>query len=436
MDILILGGTVITMDEEKGVLGEGSILIRDNRIEFVGNRSEGESFSADRVIEARGKYILPGFVNMHCHMFQVLLRTVGADMILLDWLKTVIWPIVPKMSYQDVYNGALLAIAENIKSGVTTIMEMHYGNPHFEAVLKAFEDTRIRGFLSRGFYEIEAYAPLRERAEDVLDDLERLMEKYDNVMPGPMHPCFVSNDLLVAAKELADRFGRNYYTHLAESEPDVQLLVKREGKRDAELLYDLGILDQKFIGVHACKLNDREISYLGETRSNTVHCPTSNMYIADGVSPVIELKKRGVNVCLATDGPASTGRQDLFSEMKTAALLHKVYHDNPAIISAEDVLKMATVNGAKALGIKAGVIKEGYLADLTVLDMWKVNTVHSYDPIGAVVYSATPENVDTVIVDGKILMEGRRLTLLDESEVLKKGYETAERLLSSKGKMR
>jgi len=421
------------MDEDKGVLKEGSVLIRKNKIEFVGSRSEGESFSADKVIDAKGKYILPGFINMHCHMFQVLLRTVGADMMLLDWLKTSIWPIVPKMSYRDVYNGAVLAIAENIKSGVTTIMEMHYGNPHFEAVLKAFDDTRIRGFLARGFYEIEAYEPLREKAGDVLEDLRLLMEKHDNVMPGPMHPCFVSNDLLVAAKELADRFGRNYYTHLAESEPDVQLLVKREGKRDTELLYDLGILDENFIGVHACKLNDREISYLGQTRSNTVHCPTSNMYIADGVSPVIELMGKGVNVCLATDGPASTGRQDFFSEMKTAALLHKVYHDNPAIISAKDVLKMATVNGARALGIKAGMIKEGYLADLIILDMWKVNTVHSYDPIGAVVYSATPENVDTVIVDGRVLMEGRRLTILDEEEVLKKGYETAERLLSSKG---
>jgi len=432
LDTLILGGTLITMDDEKGVIKEGSVLIRDSRIEFVGSRSEGESFSADRVIDAKGKYILPGFINMHCHMFQVLLRTVGADMVLLDWLKRVIWPIVPKMSYEDVYSGAMLAIAENIKSGVTTITEMHYGNPHFEAVLKAFEDTKVRGFLSRGFYEIEAYEPLREKSDDVLDDLRRLMEKYDNVMPGPMHPCFVSNDLLVAAKELADRFGRNYYTHLAESEPDVQLLVKREGKRDAELLYDLGILDERFIGIHACKLNDKEISYLGETRSNTVHCPTSNMYIADGISPVIELAKKGVNVCLATDGPASTGRQDLFSEMKTAALLHKVYHENPAIITARDVLEMATVNGARALGIKAGVIKEGYLADLIILDMWKVNTVHSFDPIGAVVYSATPENVDTVIVDGRILMEGRRLSFLDEDEILKRAHETAEKLVSGR----
>ncbi|RLG45999.1 MAG: amidohydrolase, partial [Thermoproteota archaeon] len=134
LDTLILGGTLITMDDERGIVKEGSVLIRDNKIAFVGSRSEGESFSADRVIDAKGKYILPGFINMHCHMFQVLLRTVGADMMLLDWLKKAIWPIVPKMSFEDVYNGAVLAIAENIKSGVTTIVEMHYGNPHFEAV--------------------------------------------------------------------------------------------------------------------------------------------------------------------------------------------------------------------------------------------------------------------------------------------------------------
>ncbi len=362
MKTLILGGTVITMDEGREVIKEGSILIKDERIEFVGRRSEGESFSADRVIEARGKYILPGFINMHCHMFQVLLRTVGADMVLLDWLRTAIWPIVPKMSYEDVYWAAMLAIAENIKSGVTTVVDMHYGNPHHEAVLKAFEDSGIRGFLSRGFYEIEAHEPLRERADEVLEDLTKLMKRYENVMPGPMHPCFVSNDLLLASKELADRFGRNFYTHLAESEEDVQLLVKREGKRDAELLYDLGLLDERFIGVHACRLSEEEVFYLGETRSNTVHCPTSNMYIADGISPIVNLAKKGVNVSLATDGPASTGRQDIFSEIKTAALLQKVHYEDPSIISAKDVLRMATVNGAKALGIKAGVLKEGYLA--------------------------------------------------------------------------
>lgn len=430
MKILILGGTLITMGEDNPVIEEGGLLIEDGNITFVGKRSEAEGYDADRTIEAEGKYVLPGFFNMHTHMFQVLLRTVGADMILLDWLKTAIWPIVPKMSYEDVYNAAILAIAENIRSGVTTILEMHYGNPHFEAVLKAFEDTGIRGYLSRGFYEVEAYEKLREKADDVLENLEYLMKKYENVMPGPMHPCFVSNDLLKASKELADRYGRHYYTHLAESEEDVQLLIKREGLRDAELLHKLEILDEKFIGVHACRLSPTEIKYLSETRSNTVHCPTSNMYIADGVSPVPELLSKGVNVTLATDGSASTGRQDFFSEMKTAALLHKVYNDDPRAITAKQILQMATVNGAKALNIKSGILKPGYKADIVILDPWRLNMVYAHEPVSSTVYSATPENVETVIVEGKILMENRELKTINEQEALRKAYKSAKKLLS------
>ena len=428
-DMLILGGNLITMDEKRGIIDDGALYIKGDEISFVGERKEGESFAAEKVIEADGKYVVPGFVNMHDHMFQVLLRTAGSDMELLDWLRTVIWPIAPSMSWEDVYRSSLLAIAENIKSGVTTVVEMHYGNPYFEAVLKAFEDTRIRGFVSRGFYEIEAHEPLREEADDVIESLRHLMNRHENVMPGPMHPCFVSNELLVEAKRLSDDYGRKFYTHLAESEPDVQLLVKREGKRDAELLQDLQILDQDFIGVHACCLSDNEVEYLAESKSNTVHCPTSNMYLADGMSPVPILIKKGVNVSLATDGPASTGKHDFFSEMKTAALLHKAHYNDPTIISARDVLGMATVNGAKAIGINAGILKEGCLADIAILDMWKTNTVYSHNPVGSIVYSATPENVDTVIGGGNLLMENRELKTLDEGRVLRDAYEAARSLL-------
>ncbi len=429
MKILVLGGTLITMDEMNPIIEEGGLLIKDDSIAFVGKRSEAEGYDADKIVKAEGRYILPGFFNMHTHMFQVLLRTVGADMILLDWLKTAIWPIVPKMSYEDVYNAAILAIAENIKSGVTTILEMHYGNPHFEAVLKAFKDTGIRGYVSRGFYEVEAYEKLREKADYVLENLESLMKKYDNVMPGPMHPCFVSNDLLKASKELADKYGRHYYTHLAESEEDVQLLIKREGLRDAELLYKLEILDEKFIGVHACRLSPAEINYLSETRSNTVHCPTSNMYIADGVSPVPELLSKGVNVTLATDGAASTGRQDFFSEMKTAALLHKVYNDDPRAITAKQILQMATVNGAKALNINSGILREGYKADIIIVNPWRINMVYAHEPVSSTVYSATPENVETVMVEGRILMENRKLQTINEEKAMKKAYKSAKKLI-------
>ncbi len=427
--ILILGGKVISMDGE--IIDNGSVYIVEDRIEFVGSKEDGLSFKDDdvEVINANNSYVLPGFMNMHCHLFQVLLRTYGSDLNLLDWLKKAIWPVLPKMTSEDIRASTELAVLENIKSGVTTVLDMNYGNPHHETVLDVFNETGIRGYLSRGFYEVEAHENMIEDTDKALEDTERLMKNHDNVMPGPMHPCFVSNESLIELKELADKYDRNFYIHLAESEEDVDLLLENRGKRDAELLHDLGILDEDFIGVHSVQLSEDEIDLLGKTGSNTVHCPTSNMYINDGVSPVSELISSGANVSLATDGPASTGKQDFFSEMKTASLLQKVHYDDPETISADNILRMGSRNAGEALSIDTGVLREGYLADVVVLDMWRPNAVHSYNEMGSVVYSGSTGNVDTVISGGDILMKDRDVKVLDESKVLKKANEVAERLV-------
>ena len=191
----------------------------------------------------------------------------------------------------------------------------------------------------------------------------------------------------------------------------------------------LGILDDNLIGVHSCKLTDQEANYLGQASATTVHCPTTNMFMADGISPISVLSKLGAKVCIGTDGAASTGRLDMFGEIKTAALLQKIFYDNPAQIRASDVLSMATSNGANALGIEAGVLKAGYLADITVLDMNRVNTVFSQDPVAAIVYSANTENVDSVMVNGRFVLEGKELKTIDEEKTLAEGKRAARLLL-------
>jgi 5-methylthioadenosine/S-adenosylhomocysteine deaminase len=428
MSLLIKGGTILTMDRDE-VIDNGEVLVENNTITYVGQNSGLDTKDVDMVFQADGKYVLPGFVNMHCHTFQVFLRTLGADLDLLMWLRNVIWPVVHRYRHRDSLAAARLAFAENIRSGVTCVVDMNYGNPNHEAVLEACEAMGIRGYVARGFYEVECQAHLQENDDKILTDLRKLFEKYPNTLPGPMHPCNVTNDLLKATKEIANHYGRSFYTHLAESEEDVQLLVEREGRRDAELLHDLAIIDGDFIGVHACNLNKQEIAYLGEAKATTVHCPTTNMNIADGVSPITELVDVGVNVCIGTDGAASTGRLDMFSEMKTAALLQKVHRMNPSIISARAILRMATVNGAMALGIKAGLIKKGFLADMMILDMVQTNTVFSHDPFAAVVYSANTNNVDTVIVNGEILLYNKKFTVIDEDKVLQEGLAAASRIV-------
>jgi 5-methylthioadenosine/S-adenosylhomocysteine deaminase len=430
MSLLIKGGKILTMDRDE-IIDNGEVLIENKTITYVGLDSGVETNDVDVVIQAAGKYVLPGFVNMHCHTFQVFLRTLGADLDLLQWLQKVIWPVVHRYKHSDSLAAARLAFAENIRSGVTCVVDMNYGNPNHEAVLEAFESMRIRGYVARGFYEVECQDHLQEKYDKILKDLQRLFEKYPNTLPGPMHPYNVTNDLLKATKELAKQYHRSFYTHLAESEEDVQLLMAREGKRDAELLHDLDIIDGSFIGVHACNLNKQEIDYLGEARATTVHCPTTNMNIADGVSPISELVDVGVNVCIGTDGAASTGRLDMFSEMKTTALLQKVHRMNPAIISAATILKMATVNGSTALGIKSGRIKKGFLADIVILDMTQANTVFSHDPYAAVVYSANTNNVDTVVVNGEILLQNKKFTTIDENKVLQEGLAAAPRITPS-----
>ncbi len=418
----------MTMDRDE-IIAEGAVLIVDNTIQWVGRSSGAKRKKADTILKAHGKCVLPGFVNMHCHTFQVFLRTLGTDLDLLRWLQKVIWPVVHRYTYRDSFLAARLAAVENIRSGVTSIVDMNYGNANHEAVLEAFEATKIRGYLARGFYEIESQEHLLENRDTILKSLGELFEKFPNTFPGPMHPYNVTNGLLKSTKELADNYGRKFYTHLAESEEDVQLLVKREGSRDAELLHQLNIIDGGFIGVHACNLTEREVTYLGAAKANTVHCPTTNMNIADGVSLITKLADAGANVCIGTDGAASTGRLDMFSEMKTAALLQKVHHMNPSIISAGDILRMATVNGARALGIRAGLIKKGFLADISILDMQQANTVFSHDPFSAVVYSANTNNVDTVIVNGEILLHDKKFTVIDENEVLQDGLVAAARIV-------
>ena len=442
LDLGICGGTIITMDGKRPVIKDGGLLIQDGEIVFVGNKSGLRKWgTADQLIDGTGKFIFPGFINAHAHMFQVLFRNVGVDLDLLDWLRQVVWPLTTRLTKQEVYSAARLGIVENIKSGVTCAVDNQYPQ-HYEEPLKAMDAFGFRGVLACGYYEAGVPEEVRGEPTIALKRCENLIRKYDKagrgrlrVCPAPMHPCFTSEEIMVKSKELAAKYDTYLHVHTAESERDVRMLVDKTGKRDIEFLHDLGVLDNRFLAIHSVNVTPREVNLLARSGSHVVHNPVSNMYLGSGVAPVPEFMRKQVNVALGTDGPASNCNQDLIETMKFAACLQKVHLRDPAILSAREVLQMATINGAKALGMedRLGSIEVGKKGDLVLMDMFKPNTVHVYDPVGSLVYSATSENVDTVIVDGNVLMQKRRITFADEEAILMEAHEAAQRLLQRAG---
>lgn len=438
-DLIIKGGTVVTIDQKRRIIRDGAIAISGNEIEFVGKREEVDSkFKSDAVIDSSGRTIFPGLVNAHDHMFQVMLRNLGVDTNLLEWLKTVIHPAMSilKDNKEGIQAAAMLACLENIKSGNTFVVDNHYGG-NYEAVIRAMIKSGIRGCLARGIYEINVPETLRESPNVAIPDCERLIRRWHGAAGGrimvgiaPMHPCHVTKEMLLRAKELSDRFGVPYHTHTGESKGDQDLNVKIHGKTDVELLNELGILSPRYMSVHSVWVSEADIKNMAKAGVHVVHNPVSNMYLGSGVAKIPEMKKAGINIALGSDGPASNNNQDLIQSMKFAACLHKVSKLDPAIIGAQDVLEMATINGARALGLEReiGSLEVGKKADLIVVDMEKPHIAPVHDPVASLVYCANGSDVDTVIIDGKIIMKNREVLTIDEREVLKRANEVDRKI--------
>lgn len=437
---LIEHAWILTMDEDQPIIEDGFVLIKGKRIEGLGPMATLDPAILDGVeerIDAQGMILMPGLINGHSHLFQTFLRGFADDMHLYPWLRDKVWPFAGGMAEDDFKLTGTLGCVENIKMGATTVFDQHYVHTFSsssDAVLGAMADTGMRGVLCRTFSNYNYTPILQEKGPDIMDSLVYLTEGYHQskggrleIAVGPINPWGCTVDLYQETYAYAQDQGLVYQIHTAETQDVVDKCLDMYGMRNVSFFDDMGILGPKTQLAHAIYLDEAELDLVQARGASVVHCPVANMYLADGIAPVPKMRERGIPVSLGTDGPGSNNCQDMFEVIKTASLLHKVNSLDPQILSAQEVLKMATVTAARMLGHDdLGQIKPGFLADLILVDWKKPHIAPVHDPLSAIVYSAQGSDVDTTIVDGQILMRRRKLTGVDEGALLEACQDRAQ----------
>jgi 5-methylthioadenosine/S-adenosylhomocysteine deaminase len=430
-DILIRDCAILPMNGRE-TIEKGLIAIKGDKIGYVGRFSEAPKIKAEKIIEGCGKVAIPGLVNCHTHVAMTLFRGIGEDQDLNKWLNETIWPLEAKLKPRDVYDGALLGCLEMIKSGVTCFADMYF---HEDMVAKAVKESGLRAVLAPGI--LEAGSP--ERGEKLLKEAIEFAEKHRgaadgriSVRLGPHAIYTCSSSLLKKVREAASSLNAGIHVHLAESKEMVKLAKVKYGLTEVELLESIGFLKPDVLAAHCICLSERERQIMAKHDVKVAYNPVANMKIAQGIPKIKDLMDLGVTVGIGTDGPASNNAIDMLKDVKFAALLQKVHYMDPTVMPAYQVVRMATVNGAKALGLEANVgsLEAGKKADIVLINFEKPHLTPRHDIYANIVYSACGSDVETVIVNGAILMEGREVKTLDEEDVMRRASRTALDLLA------
>ena len=425
-DIVIKNGTVLTMNQENTLIEGGVVGVNADTISYIGKNIE-DNFASKKVIDADGGIVLPGLINGHTHAAMSLLRGLADDLPLMDWLTQYIFPVESRINADFVYTGTRLACAEMILSGTTTFCDMYL----FEGeVAKAAKEAGMRCLVGEVLYDFDSpnYGPV----ESGIRYTESLIETWRDdplvsiaVEPHSLFTC--SPDLLKKANQLALKHRVPMITHLAETLSEVNDIKARYGRRPVGHLRALGLLGTHLIADHCVHLEKNEIQVLVQNGVKAVHNPESNMKLASGIAPIPEMLGMGMTIGLGTDGCASNNNLDLFTEMDMAAKLHKLKTMDATAMDAVTVLKMATIEGAKALGMGTivGSLEEGKKADIIIVDVKKPHLTPMYNPYSHLVYAARGNDVSHSMINGKLLMERRKLLCMPLEEIMKKASEKA-----------
>ena len=432
--LLIKNGTLVTLDEANRII-RGDLLIAHGRIVALGETEQ----SADVVIDASQCAVIPGFVQTHIHLCQTLFRGAADDLALIDWLKKRVWPMEAAHTAASIAASARLGIAELIKGGTTCALTMETVN-HTSEVFKVVEETGFRATVGKCMMDKgdEMPAALQEQTAESIEASLALLDEWHGRADGRIRYCFAprfaiscTRELLAKVAELARARGVMVHTHASENRTECALVEADTGLRNIAYLDSLGVTGPHVALAHCVHLSNDELRILKTTNTNVVHCPSSNMKLGSGIAPVTQLLAEGISVSLGADGAACNNRLDMFTEMRTAALLQKALH-GPEVLDANHVLRMATIGGARALGLGAdvGTLEVGKRADVAVVGLSGLHTAPQSDVVSSLVYAAEASDVRSVVIDGRLVMDDRTLLTIDESETVAEANAEAELLLA------
>jgi 5-methylthioadenosine/S-adenosylhomocysteine deaminase len=440
---MIVTNTLVVPMTENRKSFRGYVRVKQGVIAEVNEGSPATIANDEEIIDGAGCVLMPGLVNAHTHLYQVLLRAVWEDLPLLPWLKR-IYGAAQVLRPEHFHAGTMLGCIEAIQSGVTTLCEHNFLNPHPECAfetIRAIQESGLRAVFARTIMDTGEIVPecVKEKPDQAFHHIETILAGNRNserlsFMTGPNTPPLnTTPELLKEIKRFADEKRIGISAHVAESKSVVEFTQQEHGKSGVvEFLDDFAIPGRNSIFAHCVHISDHEIQILLERGTSISHNPVSNMMLGDGVAPVVALLRSGVNVALGTDGAASNHSQDLFETMKTASLLQKVHHQNPGIIDPYAVLHMATAGGARALGLSSscGTIDVGKRADLILIRLDAVHNQPVNDLFSQLVHCAKASDVQTVIVDGRVVMRDRQLQLTEERKVLEQARTANQDLMN------
>ncbi|MBE2240973.1 MAG: amidohydrolase [Caldilineaceae bacterium] len=462
VDLLIRHALIITQDDARRVIEDGALAVRGNQIAALGATAEVDgAFTAARTIDATGKALFPGLLNIHTHLFQSAVKGLGEDMAVEQWVQAVTFPTAAAMNAEEAYLLAMVSCLENLRSGATTVMDFNYAlrDPALHtAVIQAMVDSGLRGRYTRTIVDNGApmgFPPaLCQPAEEALAHAQALQRDYAGAGDGRLDIGLaigviwgVTEQGLRATRRVADATGMTITMHVNESPYDNVAAQQLWGRSTIPMLAETGVLGPDFIAVHCVHMTDEDIDLFKKHAVAVAYNAVSNMYLGSGIAPIVRMADLGLTIGLATDGSGSNNCQDMLETLKFSALLQKVGRMDAACVLAQQALDWATRGGAHALGLaeQIGSLAVGRKADFFLVDPFTPKAIPVHDPVATLVYSAGQSNVETVVVDGRVLMEGGRFTQLDEAQLLRDAQRAAqtlaaragtERLLERRGKWR
>ena len=403
--ILVKADWLITQDPNRRIIKNGAVLIEREQIADIGKVPKLEKKYAKakiKIINGKGKVVIPGLINSHTHAAMTLLRGYADDLPLNEWLTQKIWPAETKFTAADIFCGTKLACEEMLASGTTAFNNMYY---HPEQEIKAARQNGIRDFVGLVAIQTGSQKCGPAYIESEYRKLKNLVSEKIKLVLAPHAIYTVPKETLIWCKKFADKNGLLLHIHLSETEGEIKNCLKQNKCRPAEHLEKIGFLGKNVLVAHGCWLSETEIRILAKRGVSIAHCPTSNLKLASGVMPLSKLLKAGVNVCLGTDGASSNNSLDMFSEMKTAALIHKWNERNPSAAPAQTIFDLVTLNGAKALGRQneLGSLEIGKKADIAILNFNQPHLKPCFNPISHLIYAACGRDVEMVLVGGKIM---------------------------------